>query len=71
MKYRVISTENGGDLTDDFNWVLKPNGDLYFIDDWGNLCSIGRAEVVPECGKIDQSIFDASNIKFRKVTNPY
>ena len=71
MKYRVISTENGGDLTDDFNWVLKPNGDLYFIDEKGKLRDIGRAEVIPECAKIDQSIFDASSIKFRKVTNPY
>ena len=71
MRYRVISTENGEDLTDDFNWILKPNGDLYFIADWGNLCSIGRAEVVPECGKIDQSIFDSSKIKFRKISIPY
>ena len=71
MKYRVISTDNGGDLTDDFNWVLKPNGDLYFIDDWGNLCSIGRVDIAPEYDKIDQSIFDVSNIKFCKITNPY
>lgn len=70
MKYRVISTDNGGDLTKDFNWLLKPDGELYFMDDWGKLCAIGRVDVAPEEYKIDQSIFDINKIKMTKITSP-
>jgi hypothetical protein len=32
LKYRVINTKTGTDMTDDFDWVLSPNGDLNYLD---------------------------------------
>ena len=29
--YRVIDTATGKDITDDYAWVLRPNGDLYYM----------------------------------------
>ena len=28
--YRVIDTTTGKDITDDYAWVLRPNGDLFY-----------------------------------------
>ena len=71
MKYRVINKKTGDDITDDYWWVLRPDGDLYFIDDHMYSCTIPDAEVVRLPYEIDQSIFDAGKIKMQKVTNPF
>lgn len=32
LKYRVINSKTGEDITDDFDWVLSPNGDLNYLE---------------------------------------
>lgn len=32
MKYRVINSKTKRDITDIFDWVITPNGELFFFD---------------------------------------
>jgi hypothetical protein len=32
LKYRVLNTKTGEDITDDFDWVVSPNGDLSYLE---------------------------------------
>ena len=32
LNYRVINAKTGKDMTDDYSWVLSPNGDLNYLE---------------------------------------
>lgn len=32
LKYRVINSKTGVDITDDFDWVVSPNGSLSYLE---------------------------------------
>ena len=32
LNYRVINAKTGEDMTDDYDWVLSPNGDLNYLE---------------------------------------
>lgn len=32
LKYRVINSKTGEDMTADFDWVLLPNGELNYME---------------------------------------
>lgn len=32
MSYKVINSKTGEDLTYDFDWVIRPSGELFYLD---------------------------------------
>lgn len=32
FNYRVINSKTGEDITDDFDWVIRPDGSLHYLD---------------------------------------
>lgn len=46
MKYRVIDTRTGYDITDDFKWVITPDGELSYRF-YGDLIGCPTAKAVP------------------------
>lgn len=32
LQYRVINSKTGKDITDDFDWVVTPDGSLHYLD---------------------------------------
>ena len=49
MKFRVIDKRNGDDITDDYEWVLLPTGELKYLE-YSDLIGLTYAEpiVVPD-----------------------
>jgi hypothetical protein len=45
LKYRVINSKTGEDITEDYDWVVSPNGDLNYLD-YGDLVGIAEAKLV-------------------------
>ena len=45
LKYIVINSKTGEDITDDYDWVVSPNGDLNYLD-YGDLVGIAEAKLV-------------------------
>ena len=46
LEYRVISVRTGKDITDDYDWVISPNGELNYLYD-GDLVGCPSAKAVP------------------------
>ena len=46
LKYRVVNSKTGEDITDEYDWVLTPDGDLYYTDAYNNFCYYANAKVV-------------------------
>lgn len=71
IKYKVIDTRTGDDITNDRLWVITPDGRLLY-DDY-DLIGYSNAEaiLIPDSA-VEQSIFNPPNpVKMRKVTNPF
>lgn len=71
IKYKVIDTRTGDDITHDRFWVITPDGQLLY-DDY-DLIRYSNAEaiLIPD-NTVEQSIFNPPNpVKMRKVTNPF
>lgn len=49
MKFRVIDKRNGDDITNDYEWVLLPTGELKYLD-YSDLIGLTYAEpvMIPE-----------------------
>ena len=45
MTYRVVDSITGRDITDDYDWVLFPNGELHYIV-YGDVINDSTASVV-------------------------
>jgi hypothetical protein len=45
MKFKVIDTRNGKDITNDYFWVIRPNGELGYID-YGDFTGLTYAKEV-------------------------
>ena len=56
LKYKVINTKTGEDITDEYDWVLTPNGDLYYTNQYNDFCYYVAAKVEPviQCLDIPQ-----------------
>lgn len=46
LEYKVINTKTGEDITDTYDWVISPNGELNYLFD-GDLCGLQNAKAVP------------------------
>ncbi len=46
LKYRVINSKTLEDITDEYDWVLTPAGDLYYTDAYNNFCYYANATAV-------------------------
>lgn len=46
LEYRVINIKTGEDITDTYDWVISPNGELNYLYD-GDLCGLQYAKAVP------------------------
>lgn len=48
MKYRVIDTRTGNDITEEQRWILTPQGQLAYVGEFGNAITIcGKVMAVP------------------------
>ena len=45
FKYRVINSVTNEDITDDYDWVVSPNGELNYLD-YGDLIGYQNAKLV-------------------------
>jgi hypothetical protein len=45
FKYRVINSVTNEDITDDYDWVVSPNGELNYLD-CGDLIGYPNAKLV-------------------------
>ena len=45
FKYRVINSVTNEDITDDYDWVVSPNGELNYLD-YGDLIGYPNAKLV-------------------------
>ena len=46
MKYKVINIKTGDDITNDYDWVLTPNGDLYYTNAYNDFCYYANAKAI-------------------------
>ena len=47
LKYRVINTKTGKDITTDYDWIVTPNGDLYYTNAYNDFCYYAAASPAP------------------------
>ena len=47
MKYKVIDRRTNEDITDKYDWVITPNGELR-INEWGDLIGDPNADYIIE-----------------------
>lgn len=45
ITYKVIDSRTGKDITDDYAWVVRPNGDLFYME-YCNFIGYPTAKVV-------------------------
>lgn len=46
MKYKVIDTRTNVDITNDYTWVITPDGELHYLV-YGDLVGFPPAKVIP------------------------
>ena len=54
MKYRVYDTSVNKYVTDDYDWVIVPDGELY-INDFGDMTYLDKCIVEFSSGEVDKN----------------
>ena len=47
LEYKVINSKTGEDITADYDWIITPNGDLYYTDANNDFCYYALAKAIP------------------------
>ena len=65
VTFKVIDTRNGKNITNDYCWVLRPDGKLCY-NDYGDLIGMNHAQLVLNFEeKIDKELDQSTSSEYR------